>query len=71
MMPPVYATVRERILAARVALELFPHCCKCGGDLTHERLRNIVPVIGRERRHMHHCCPRPTTPAVPAMAEAA
>lgn len=57
-MPAVFITLRERILATRVALDLFPRCVKCGEDLRDERLRNVVPVIGRERRHMHGCCPR-------------
>lgn len=52
------STIRERIQETRTAVELFPRCVKCGGDLTDERLSNLVPVIGRERRHMHHACPR-------------
>jgi hypothetical protein len=51
-------TFSETLLVTRVAVELFPRCLKCGGDLSTEPLSNIVPVVGRDRRHVHHTCPR-------------
>jgi hypothetical protein len=47
-------TIGEKIEVTRVALSLFPKCLKCGGDLTDEPLSNIMPVIGRDRRHAHY-----------------
>lgn len=57
-------TLRERIEEVRVGLELFPRCLKCFQPIdVNEPLRNVVPVEGRERRWIHHACPRPATEA--------
>lgn len=50
-------TIAEKVEEIRETIELFPRCVKCNGDLRGERISNLIPVIGRDRRYAHHLCP--------------
>lgn len=47
----------DRIDEIRVALELFPKCLRCGGDLSAYRLTEISLAPDRVNRFVHLTCP--------------
>ena len=60
--PAVPTRLSERFAYVRECLELFPHCVRCGVDLSRERLHNIVAAESREDRFAHVTCPLPPRP---------
>lgn len=47
----------ERVESIRVALSLFPRCVRCNGDMSGERLSNLVIEPNRPNRFAHRVCP--------------
>lgn len=48
----------ERLDEIAVALEMFPKCVYCGGDLSTERVLSLVVPADHPRRFAHRVCPK-------------